>query len=1488
MESKTEHTKSSRWKWLGIGMGILLGIIVLGRVALMTGPVHRWVKNTIVSSAESALTPQLSIGDISGDLWSEATLVNVQLTESDSTVAAIDTLYIEYNPLSYFGDAFQIQTLNLSRPYIHIAQAQDSTWNVEHWLRADSSETDTAGAFAFSVADISVAEGKAQVKAPSLGKDTPLEIDDLTVAGSVGYAAENYHIELKDFSFALKNTRLDSAIAFEAKGRADESTLSLDKLAIATGHSLLEAAGKADVQDSTANVTMEASPLGWRDMAAYVQDVQIQKDLDMKLSLKGSVNDFKLNYSIQGEGIQQLDMTGHFQREEVLTMTSFRAEAQNVDAATLLADTTMPALGHIEITADGALPIAQHQEASLQGTILASDLRQSTYQLDQLEGNFELDEHDLSLRLEPVNAGERVVAELRASQVWSPTPSVSAQVSGSEISLSEWIGEEEYQGQLTFNGNIRGEGWFPDKEYWHYQVSVEESRLLDQQIDQAIFRGMVSGTSITNSSQIAIKNGRLKLEAEVQQLQDMPTFTYTLDTKNVDLSKIRGMEQYPSSITATIQGEGYGRSLQTLQMNATAAIDSSIFRGERIESFTADLGLVDSVVTISEAGLESGIADGKFRGRIHLGNLYDTNNSLDIDLQLKDISSFAAIAGVKILQAEGDLTGQIVPLARDSAAFKGKVDLKKVNYDSLFIAPNISGGLRVDLAQTPRFVADVNIEDPTVASVDLQNIRLNTEGQVKDSEADGSFTLSLSGSDEDRIVQAGQYGISEEEASVNLSRFDLSTALRTLSLQKSFQIEYSNGAIQTDTLHLSSPDKQAFMELAIPYADSLRQEFFLKAEKLNLQAIQDATLETTYLQGMLSGDIRLDRTDTTLNASTDVVMSDLLYQDTELDTLQLQADIANDRLKGTMELHQAGDLIAEGDLDIPFKAQNPNTLEENFFTKPVSGDLALHAVKLSRFNTLLQQLGYEKMKGTLQFNGRLEGEAGNPKMSAELRLDEARLSEVPIDSFIASADYKHSASELHLHAGLTSLGQKALDVDATMPLEVDLRTFDVALPEPQDRISVDVQTDDFNLKALNNFLDRTTMRDLAGRVDGKVAIHGPRNDLRTSGHINLSKGALRVVPVGIRLDHIASTVQFKEDKVSLANLRMESGSGYLTSKGEVMLEQLRPGDIDFSVTAENFKVANTEEYNGIIDLNMDVSGSVSKPSIEGKLSVINGFVELDNFGEKSVEEVSLDTSKVFEPEASVYDSLRLEMDVAFNRRFFVRNQRYLEMELEMDGQVDLLKESGEDLQLFGTLNTADGYAEPLGKRFELEEGSLAFSGPPDNPQINVRTLYEPQQADQDLKIWYIIEGNVEDPQFKYESDPPMDFAGILSYTLFGQPFYKLNPAEQSVASSSSSNTAADFAMEVLLDRVESMATRRLGIDVVRIENTRVGGESGTSVTTGWYINPKVFFAIQNVITGSTPTTGFYLEYYLKKNLKLILSQGNDNRQGIDIQWEHDY
>jgi autotransporter translocation and assembly factor TamB len=358
----------------------------------------------------------------------------------------------------------------------------------------------------------------------------------------------------------------------------------------------------------------------------------------------------------------------------------------------------------------------------------------------------------------------------------------------------------------------------------------------------------------------------------------------------------------------------------------------------------------------------------------------------------------------------------------------------------------------------------------------------------------------------------------------------------------------------------------------------------------------------------------------------------------------------------------------------------------------------------------------------------------------------------------------------------------------------------------------------------------------------------------------------------------------------LSDLHVESGQGSMNVKGTLGMKELVPGKLDLSMKAKNFKILNTDDYKALANADMSINGSVTSPKVSGSLELINGSITLSNFGAKSVEQVQLDTTLTPETQTSLYDSLSLDMSVSINRRFFVHNQRYLKMEIGLKGNLNIEKQKSKDLHIFGSLSTTKGYAEPLGKHFALKEGELTFTGPPANPELNIRTLYEPPQTDQNIKIWYIIKGTVEDPKFEYESDPPMELSSIISYTLFGEPMFKLNSSAQSVSNSLGSKVVSNFAMHFLANRIESLATEKLGVDVVKIENTRVGGKTGTAITTGWYINPKVFFAIQNVITGSTPKPGFYLEYYLRKNLKLILSQGTGNRQGVgaDLQWKHDY
>ncbi|MDX1672874.1 MAG: translocation/assembly module TamB domain-containing protein, partial [Balneolaceae bacterium] len=604
--------------------------------------------------------------------------------------------------------------------------------------------------------------------------------------------------------------------------------------------------------------------------------------------------------------------------------------------------------------------------------------------------------------------------------------------------------------------------------------------------------------------------------------------------------------------------------------------------------------------------------------------------------------------------------------------------------------------------------------------------------------------------------------------------------------------------------------------------------------------------------------------------------------------LNLNLAIEGERLDGALELRNNGSSLLRGTLNLPFKMGDPNQFGPDFYDEPVSGTLTVQSLNINQFKGLFEESGLAGTEGVLFIDGALSGDAGNPGMRADMRVEKPVLSGVPLDSLTARLDYHHDRSRVDLNTTVTSLKQRAAEINARVPFYLDLKGFRIVEPRQDDEISIDIESNDFNLAALNDFVNRAEIRNIRGRLNGSLAIGGMIGDLTARGGMSLTGGAIRVVKAGVNFDNIEAAIQFRKDIVQLERFRANSGKGIFNSRGTIALDNLKPGKLNFSMNAKNFRIANTRDYSATVNMEGKVDGTVTQPNVSGSIEFTSGYVYLRNFGEKSIETIRLEDSESSDYSLALYDSLSLSVGVTFDRRFFIRNRRFLDMELELAGNLDLVKNPSESIQMFGTMNTVGGYARPLGKRFDLEQGRLTFIGDPTNPSLNIRTLYLPPQPDVEIRIWYIIEGNVENPKFKYESDPPMELENIISYTLFGQPFYAMDSWKQVVAGSGKGTTAADVAMDVILDKVESLATRKLGIDVVQIDNTRIGGDSGTVIKTGWYINPKVFFAIQNEIAGSTADTGFILEYKLSDRWKLIINQGNDNREGIDLQWKKDY
>lgn len=75
-------------------------------------------------------------------------------------------------------------------------------------------------------------------------------------------------------------------------------------------------------------------------------------------------------------------------------------------------------------------------------------------------------------------------------------------------------------------------------------------------------------------------------------------------------------------------------------------------------------------------------------------------------------------------------------------------------------------------------------------------------------------------------------------------------------------------------------------------------------------------------------------------------------------------------------------------------------------------------------------------------------------------------------------------------------------------------------------------------------------------------------------------------------------------------------------------------------------------------------------------------------------------------------------------------------------------------------------------------------------------------------MYYIIKGTAEDPEYVFESDPPMEQQDIYCYTLFNKPCYAFDSWQNALVQNGGSSPT-DLLTGVLLDEVEALATENL-------------------------------------------------------------------------------
>lgn len=362
--------------------------------------------------------------------------------------------------------------------------------------------------------------------------------------------------------------------------------------------------------------------------------------------------------------------------------------------------------------------------------------------------------------------------------------------------------------------------------------------------------------------------------------------------------------------------------------------------------------------------------------------------------------------------------------------------------------------------------------------------------------------------------------------------------------------------------------------------------------------------------------------------------------------------------------------------------------------------------------------------------------------------------------------------------------------------------------------------------------------------------------------------ALRIPDQGVDLGKGSLEAKFQEERLIVERLRLQAGEGWIEAGGYL---DILGSSAAFDVNAEKLRVIHTP-------LREVVLGAKGKILLHEKRLDINGQVAIDRarieIPERAAPTLSEDIVVVGQEEATGTRRRKLpvvpvlDVFVDLGEKFYVKASG---LDARLAGNVRVRGSEGGLPQASGTIRIAEGKYSAYGQSLAVERGLLTFTGPIDNPGLDIfagrkipaaqvnrsgtplpplpttqaTTGTQSITSDQSVQVGVAVTGTAQAPVARLVSTPDMPDGEKLSWLVLGHGLERASGTEIDLL-----GTAA----AALLERGESVSlqsqiAQRAGLDEFRLKGG--GGLQGAIVTLGKQLSSDVYVSYERSVAGTT-------------------------------------
>ncbi len=522
--------------------------------------------------------------------------------------------------------------------------------------------------------------------------------------------------------------------------------------------------------------------------------------------------------------------------------------------------------------------------------------------------------------------------------------------------------------------------------------------------------------------------------------------------------------------------------------------------------------------------------------------------------------------------------------------------------------------------------------------------------------------------------------------------------------------------------------------------------------------------------------------------------------------------------------------------------------------------------------------------GLLSFDLKAGGTLTQPKLKGSLELSALRWQTQSLGNIGAKVNSKGSV----LNSELRWINQNK-----------ELLILDGSVDTGQSRrVNLSLKAPDFDLTKVSAFSREIVQS--AGQLDLDLKVAGSLDQPTVDGAVELRDGQIQLLATGEHYRNIQTKLLFKGKRMEIERLQVGSQTGDARVDGWIETAGMKLRQLELRLKANNFTAMNTPAIQTTVSSEVSVQGSLAEMAATGNVDVSRARIRYDNLptvGSDKVEPWQLTVEGVFGPgppketspdgEPAVQSQqdplpfLRADIKVDMRRNIWIQGSGTA---VELEGDFRITKQLREPFVLGGDIQTRQGFATILGKKFTVEKGNITFTG---SKEINPRLEITASHRVSDYIVFVDITGESKKPQIAFRSEPELDEqADIISLLAFGKTTDRLSSSEQNELS----NTANQLGANLAAGALQQTLGEALGLDTLAIDPGDQDG--GGSIGAGRYISQDLFLTFDRHFRDpqkdnrSGNTVG--IEYSINDNLKMKASGSDFGETAVDFFWGFDF